>query len=137
MIAAFLLSLLFIAVASALLFFLLYILYPSLEQQNFQVKDHLIMPWPPGWTDTGEKPLFLFNSPSDCQVVQSLYAGKEGRQDLCAGFEKCVDTCPRLNFAAPGRTCIFERETEAEHAIHYRFFVKKLSAIRNKMRRKT
>jgi hypothetical protein len=137
MIFALLLSLLFIVGTSAFLFFLLYILYPSLEQQNFPMENPLVMPWPEGWDETTTKPLFLFNSPSDCRVVQALYSG----DDLCAGFEKCVDICPRLNFASPERTCAFEGETRAEHAKYYHSFVKKLSFIRtrmgNKMRRKT
>jgi hypothetical protein len=137
MIAALLLSLLFITLTSAFLFFLLYILYPSLEQQNFLVEDPLIMPCFPDGRDTAEKPLFLFNSPSDCHVVHILCSGAGDRQDVCAGFDVCVDTCPRLNFASPARTCIFEQETKAERAKHYRFLLQKLSAIQNKTRRKT
>jgi hypothetical protein len=147
MIAALLLGLLFIIVTSAFLFFLLYILYPSLAQQNFPVNDPLSMPWPPGWADTATQSLFLFNSPADCHVIKVLYSnridsGIGGRQDVCKGFEKCVDICPRLNFAespqnrAPGHTCVFEREMELEYAKHNRIFVQKLSAIRNRMRNK-
>jgi hypothetical protein len=142
MIIALLLSLLFIVVTSAFLFFFLYIFYPSLEQQNFSTKDLLIMPWPRGWPDTAKKPLFLFNSPADCHVVHLISSGKEGRQDLCAGFEKCIDICPRLNLAerhligSPSRACPFEHEMGVEHALHYRIFGKKLSAIQKKLTNK-
>jgi hypothetical protein len=143
MIFTLLLSLLFIMGTSAFLFFLLHILYPSLEPQNFPMENPLVMPWPEGWEETTANPLFLFKSPSDCRVVHALYSGIGGRQELCADFEKCVGICPRLNFTesrlgrASGRTCVFEGETRSEHTKYYHRFAQKLSAIRTKMRRKT
>jgi hypothetical protein len=136
-------SLFFIVLTSAFLFFLLYILYPNLEQQNFPTDDPLVMPMPAGWPDAAKKPLFLFNSPADCHVVRLISSGKEGRQGLCAGFEKCVDICPRLNFSgnlqngAPMRTCPFEQEMAAEHAKQYRVFAQRLSAIQKKFQNKS
>ena len=142
MIIALLLSLLFMIVTSAFLFFFLYILYPSLEHQNFPTNDLLIMPCPTGWPETAKKPRFLFNSPADCHVVHLISSGKGARQDLCAGFEKCVDICPRLNLAerlldgSPSRACPFEQEMGGvEHAYH--IFAKILSIIQKKFKTKS
>jgi hypothetical protein len=136
MIVAFLLGLLFIIVTSTFLFFLLFILYPSLEQQNFSMNDPFVMPWAAGWPEGTKKSPFLFNSPSDCHVVRLIHSGKEGRQDLCASFEKCVDTCPRLNFTFPERACAFEREMETERGMNNYGFLKKLAPIQKKLRDK-
>jgi len=128
MTAVILFSLLFIVVVCGILFFLFYLLIPSLREQQVNAVDPLFSKEEiefntghPNFqqANTGMRAIvlcspdrsfpekrFIYKGRQDCSLFKSLYSTENGCSWGCSGFGNCIYACPRQAISVENGTAV-------------------------------
>lgn len=128
MIAAILFFFLFTITISAILYFVFFVLFPSLSEQKIYAKRPLFSTEDTAkqtpdsnfhHIDTGMKAIVLcsaerhfdtkrfnYNGPKDCSLFTSLYDNEVDCVYGCVGFGNCVRVCPRTSIEIENGTAV-------------------------------